>query len=622
MGVLERVIRKCRSALGARIPIIYIVSDSLELIQQVVNSDLLVLRTFNAGSEYRLKGYRPAREFPNQSKPDNVFTGSLVSGTRRQYLQWEYPTICLYRAEEAKQGELEQYIVDHENKRTDNYDVLQNSVIILYSSNIVLSPMVRMYTEFVTVDYPDAREIYDQIKTEAQQLRLTEPGKMAENRDIDGLCERYSTELVGLTHEEIRMTLQQIMSRQLSDRWEHPLSDEERVIGLIRERKKSKMQGGILELIEASSATIGGMKQLTDWLEDKKVRLTESDSYRRERGIRPPKGVLVCGIPGCGKSEAAKAAAKTFDLPLIKMDVGKLMGKYVGESEQNMRSALAMAEAMAPCVLWIDELEKGFSAAGSDGDSGAFKRMFATFLGWMQDNRTPVFIFATANEIGGLPKEFFRSGRFDERFAVYLPTSEECAQIMLSHMRRIQSDVKESTQGYGKTIRVFQEECLDVEKMRQFVDRHFCSDKTVRIAVGSDILLLVNTALSLPWVGEMYPLSPEDWSEALKTAVKDCSFYGDGAENLDSIAISYCRLLRKGMKATTDKPLIHPADYHPLSLVELMAENRQAQRPAIPDSREKNLSGYDRRVYKLLRERINQFSPFVERAEAEAMVRR
>ena len=618
MGVLERVIKKCRSALGARIPIIYIVSDSLELIQQVVSSDLLVLRTFNAGSEYRLKGYRPIREYPNQSKPDNVFTGSLVSGTRKQYLQWEYPTICFYRAEEAKQGELEQYIVDHENKRTDNYDVLQNSVIILYSSNIVLSPMVRMYTEFVTVDYPDAREIYDQIKTEAQQL----PGQAAENRDIDSLCERYSTELVGLTHEEIRMTLQQILSRQLADRWEHPLSDEKSVIKLIRERKKSKMQGGILELIDTSAATIGGMKQLTDWLEDKRVRLTESDSYRRERGIRPPKGVLVCGIPGCGKSEAAKAAAKTFELPLIKMDVGKLMGKYVGESEQNMRSALALAEAMSPCVLWIDELEKGFSAAGSDGDNGAFKRMFATFLGWMQDNRSPVFIFATANEIGGLPKEFFRSGRFDERFAVYLPTCEECAGIMLSHMRRIQSDVEACTEGYGKTIRVFQEECLDEAKLRRFVDKHFCSGEAVRIAVGSDILLLVNTALSLPWVGDAYPLSMEHWSEALETAVRDCSFYGDGAENLDSIAISYCRLLRKGMKATSDRPLIRPADYHPLSLFELMAENRQDQPPAIPDSRESELSGYDRRVYKLLRERINQFAPFVERAEAEAMVRR
>ena len=628
MAVFDRVIQKCRSALSAKIPIIYLVSDSRELVQQVVNSDLLVLRTFNSKAEFRIEGHQPVRNYPGRSiSPVKVVTSPLLSGTMKKYLSWDYPTICYYKADTVKQDELEQYIVDHENKELSNYEVLQNSVVILYSSNISISPMMRMYTEFVTVDYPDAREIYDQIRTESQRFRLDVPGQSKEavealNKALNESCRKFSTELVGFTQEEIRMTLRQIMSRQMPDAWEHPLSNEDEVIQLIRERKKSKMQGGILELKDASSATVGGMKQLTRWLENQKERLIRSDFLRRERGISPPKGVLLCGIPGCGKSEAAKATAKTFGLPLVQMDVGKLMGKYVGESEQNMRSALAMAEAMAPCVLWIDELEKGFSAAGSSDDSGPFKRMFATLLGWMQDNKAPVFIFATANDIGGLPKEFFRSGRFDEKFAVFLPTAEECAQIFLSHMYRIQREVEENTDKYGRKIRVFQESCLDAVKMKRFVDRNFQSNGNARIAIGSDILQIVNTALALPWVRERYPLSFDNWENALEAALETCSFYGDGAENLDSIAISYCRLLRKGMKPTTEAPLIRAEDYEPLSLKELMSKDTENQQLAIQKSRADELIGYDQRVYTLLRERINTISPFVERAEVEAMLRR
>lgn len=634
MAVFNKVIEKCRSALSARIPIIYIVSDSLELIQQVVNSDRLVLRIFNSKAEFRIDGQQPVRNYPKRSiSPTNVVTLPLMSSNMKKYLSWDYPTICYYKAEEVKQGELEQYIVDHENKALSKYDILQNSVVILYSSNICVSPMVRMYTEFVTVDYPDAKEIYDQLRTESQRFRLEKPGQSKEatealNKKLNENCRKYSTELVGFTQEEIRMTLRQIMSRHMQDAWEHPLSNEETVIHLIRERKKSKMQGGILELKDASGATVGGMEQLTQWLNDQKERLTQSDFLRRERGISPPKGVLVCGIPGCGKSEAAKVTAKTFGLPLIQMDVGKLMGKYVGESEQNMHNALAMAEALAPCVLWIDELEKGFSAAGAGNDSGPFKRMFATLLGWMQDNKAPVFIFATANDIGGLPKEFFRSGRFEEKFAVFLPTANECAQIFLSHMHRIQKEIADNTDEYGKKLCVFHEECLDAGKLKRFVNQNFRSGDTARIAIGSDILQIVNTALALPWVRDRYPLSFGDWSEAMKQAIKNCSFYGDGEENLDSIAISYCRLLRKGMKPTTQTPLIRIEDYQPLSLSELMRKDDSPQRPAILESRvpkpkQNQTEGlYDNQVLNLLRERITMVSPILQRSEKEDMITR
>ena len=147
---------------------------------------------------------------------------------------------------------------------------------------------------------------------------------------------------------------------------------------------------------------------------------------------------VLFGIPcpGCGKSDCARYTARTLGLPLLRMDIGSLMHMYQGESERELREALKLAETMAPCVLWIDEMDKGFSEVGKDGGSGSFMRMFGYLLSWMQDNTTPVFIFATANDIGGLPKEFFRSGRFEARYAVYLPTERECAAIIRACMKR------------------------------------------------------------------------------------------------------------------------------------------------------------------------------------------
>ena len=628
MSVLDKTIQKCRSALAARIPIIYILSDSLELVQKIANDDRLVARVFDSGIELRINGRQFLRNYPNlKVKPTNIIAGAPMGGTTAKYLSWQYPTLCYCKAENVKQEDLEQYIAYHENEAASNYDVLQNSVVILYSSQIFISPMVQMYTEFVTVDYPNAEEIYSQIKTESQRFRLkeTETEEVSATA-LDESCRKYSTELVGFTEEEVRMTLHQILTRQMDDPWEHPLSNEESVIRLIRNRKESKMHGSILELKDASDATIGGMDQLTHWTHEQADRLKQADLMRRERGISPPKGVLLCGIPGCGKSEAAKATAKTFNLPLIQMDMGRLMGKYVGESEQNMRNALAMAEAMAPCVLWIDELEKGFSAAGSGEDSGPFKRMFATLLGWMQDKKAPVFIFATANDIGGLPKEFFRSGRFDEKFAVFLPTAQECVQILQKHMMRIQETVEKASQKNGRNLLVFQKDAMNPEHLRSFVDEVFQKDGQARIAIGSDILQIVNTALAIPYIRKKYPLSPEVWREALEGAAQNCSFYGDSEENLDSIAISYCRLLRKGMRPTTSNPLIKAEDYQPPKMNELLDKSEASKKKTISDatakSKEMNLDGYDLRVYQTLRERINILAPYVEQLEAEAMLRR
>jgi hypothetical protein len=180
----------------------------------------------------------------------------------------------------------------------------------------------------------------------------------------------------------------------------------------------------VLELVPAASGTfdqVAGLAGLKHWLE---IRGKAVGSERaRDMGIDPPRGILLTGVPGCGKSLVAKTLAATWKRPLLLLDPGRIYRKYVGESEQRLESALHTAEAMAPAVLWIDEIEKGF-ASGGEADGGVSERLLGTFLRWMQDRPDGVFLVATANEVAVLPPEFLRKGRFDEVFFVDLPGPE------------------------------------------------------------------------------------------------------------------------------------------------------------------------------------------------------
>ena len=169
-----------------------------------------------------------------------------------------------------------------------------------------------------------------------------------------------------------------------------------------------------------------------------KKRLLAFSDEAKKYGLPNPKGVLLVGIPGCGKSLAAKGLAQNWNVPLIKCDLGKLFGSYVGDTEANTRKALKTAEAMAPCVLWIDEIEKGLAGAGSGGknDSGVSSRMFASILTWMQEKEAPVYVIATANSITALPQELLRKGRFDEIFFVDLPNEEERKEIINIQLKK------------------------------------------------------------------------------------------------------------------------------------------------------------------------------------------
>ncbi len=213
--------------------------------------------------------------------------------------------------------------------------------------------------------------------------------------------------------------------------------DPSDIHAILAEKQLIIRKSGILDYYpaEESLSDVGGLENLKDWLRKRSRAFTRE---AREFGIPEPKGVLLTGVQGCGKSLSAKAIASNWQLPLLRLDVGKLFGGLVGSSEENMRKAIKLAEAIAPCVLWVDELEKGFSGMQSSGsvDGGTTARVFGTFITWMQEKKSNVFVVATANQIDCLPPELLRKGRFDEIFFIDLPDARERKTIFEIHLTK------------------------------------------------------------------------------------------------------------------------------------------------------------------------------------------
>ncbi|MFN3926260.1 MAG: AAA family ATPase [Pseudanabaenaceae cyanobacterium] len=234
----------------------------------------------------------------------------------------------------------------------------------------------------------------------------------------------------GMSYQKIR----QVLARAIAQKGYL----DESVIGLILTDKMQIIrQTGLLDFIPETQSlkSIGGLDQLKQWVRLRRDAFSES---ARKYGIPTPKGVLLVGIQGTGKSLSAKTIAHEWQLPLLKLDTGKLFGEYVGESEHRTREMIRLAEAVAPCVLWIDEIDKAFGHIyrGIDGDSGTSRRVFASLITWMQEKTSPVFIVATANNVEVLPAELLRKGRFDEIFFLSLPNERERKEIFQVHLQR------------------------------------------------------------------------------------------------------------------------------------------------------------------------------------------
>jgi len=301
--------------------------------------------------------------------------------------------------------------------------------LILCAPEIPLPPDLQACTARLTLDLPDAADLRRMAVRTLRELGA--PRRIKVDLTMPEL-ERLIDSLRGLTLQEAQRLL---LRAALED-----LRLDRKDLQAILERKQELLaRDGVLTLHphESTLQQVGGLQNLKAWLKTRGAAFTPD---AKKYGLEPPRGILLLGVQGCGKSLCAKAVAAEWGLALLQLDAGALYDKFVGESEKNLRRALRAAEAMAPCVLWIDEIEKGFASRDSAADGGLSRRILGALLSWMQERRPPVFLVATANEAQDLPPELLRKGRFDEIFFVDLPSAPARRSILAIHLSRRKQD--------------------------------------------------------------------------------------------------------------------------------------------------------------------------------------
>ncbi len=304
------------------------------------------------------------------------------------------------------------------NLYNDHY----NTTVFIVSEITVIPRELENYITVFDIPLPTITEIRNLIYDFISDLEIT-----VEEDAISDIALSFK----GLSEFQIK----QILNLAYQD---GGCIDKEDKLLILKEKEQFIKKSGMLEIISFTETIddIGGLENLKAWLA-RKAKVFSNLDKAIKFGVDVPKGIMIIGMPGCGKSMTAKATAELFKIPLVRLDVGRLLGKYVGESENNMRKALKLSEAISPCVLWIDEIEKAFAGVGGDGSgSDITTRLFGQFLTWMQEKENTVFIVATANDISRIPPEFLRKGRFDELFFVDLPTGEERRSILDIHLKK------------------------------------------------------------------------------------------------------------------------------------------------------------------------------------------
>jgi hypothetical protein len=305
-----------------------------------------------------------------------------------------------------------------------------DGALVLTGEGATLPALIKEVTATLTLPGPSDDDFRDLLGRIVRDISARQHVDVTLSRD-------EASTLVGHLSGLTLMEAEKILTKAIVE--DGALSSDD-IRHVIEAKRQVIEREGLLEYYptEATMAGIADLRNLKDWLAKRKAVVVSPDRAEQV-GLGFPRGVLLLGVPGCGKSLSAKAVASEWNLPLLKLDPSNLYNKYVGESEANFKRAMAAAERMSPVVLWIDELEKAFASGGSE-DGGVSQRILGSFLSWMQDRRGDVFVVATANDVQRLPPEFLRKGRFDEIFFVDLPDSRTREEVFRIHLE---------SRGYG-----------------------------------------------------------------------------------------------------------------------------------------------------------------------------
>jgi len=425
----------------ARHPVVGVISeDEREVLHLVKEKDFLksigehfifiydIVKGLEITNEKIPSDYAPIKE-----EIENLDRDLLSALEYIDHLSQEIPIIFIIKSadttlvdtlDKPEQLRIFRYIKNLANKVKEGYIALTT---ILLMERMEPFPLIEKDIVIYELSFPNREEIAKIIEQFLQENQLY---------ISDQLNNSFISALQGLTRTEIDNLLYLAFSNDAS-------LDEKDIDFIFNYKKQVVSKRGILEFIDLKKLPddIGGLKNLKNWLKRKKSVFDNLDEAIKN-GVSIPKGVLLFGMPGCGKSMTAKYAAKLLKLPLLRLDMGKIMGPYLGQSEENMRKAILLAENISPSILWIDEIEKALSGVKGAQGNDTLIRIFGTLLTWMQEKDKPVFVIATANDISILPPEFLRKGRFDEIFFVDFPSKEDMEEIFRIHLQRAKQEIE------------------------------------------------------------------------------------------------------------------------------------------------------------------------------------
>nr|YP_009687976.1 subunit 4 of 26S proteasome [Haslea nusantara]QDX17566.1 subunit 4 of 26S proteasome [Haslea nusantara] len=370
---------------------------------------------------------------------------------------------------------------------------LQPKTIIIIGSDLTIPKELQDLITVLQFELPSEQEINEELTRLVNSLNIKIDSQLFEN--LVRACQ-------GLSLERIRRVLSKIIAT-------YKTIDNNSINILLSEKKQIISQTEILEYIsvEEKIVNLGGLQNLKEWLKKRKTAFTiQASNY----GLPTPRGLLLVGIQGTGKSLTAKAIANEWQLPLLKLDVGKLFGGIVGESESRLRQMINVAEAVSPCILWIDEIDKAFSSTENSGDSGTSNRVLGTFVSWLSEKKKPVFVIATANNIELLPLEIIRKGRFDEIFFLDLPQKEEREEIFKIHLREFRSNNWKSFD-YSKLAKL-SESFSGAEIRQSIIEGMYQAFYEKREFTTDDICLALNESIPLAHLESEQMTKLKNWA--------------------------------------------------------------------------------------------------------------
>jgi ATP-dependent 26S proteasome regulatory subunit len=412
----------------ARYPILYVITAEETRLQQLL---------------LEIAGRRQKRVFEWSATTGMVSAGTSIqlpqhrnAATRDPLLALDLvidqvePAIYLFKDFHPHLGRHQSAVI---RKLKDIALQLKNSLktVILVGPVLEIPPELEKEITMLSFPLPDRDDlselldrIIDEVRTHPQvRVDLDDPAR-----------ERLLQASLGLTLGEAENVFAKVLVQD-------QCLDGNAVHAVLAEKQQIIRKNGLLEYHASNEtfANLGGLPALKDWLRKRAVAFTRA---ARDFGLPPPKGVLLLGVQGCGKSLCAKTVSNLWQLPLLRFDMGRMFGSFVGSSEENVRRAIAVAESVAPAILWVDEIDKAFAGSQSSGlsDQGTTARVFATFLTWLAEKNAPVFVVATTNDISHLPAELLRKGRFDEIFFVDLPSLAERREIFAIHLAKRSRD--------------------------------------------------------------------------------------------------------------------------------------------------------------------------------------